>query len=160
MRCGNGINIIPYKYSHSMVHSLPPPGRRRPADGAEQAAGSSARLLPLNAVSYTRNGKEVVRGWDGQDKGRHDTSTASMSPGVGPEELALRVQRLPWDCNPKAAASAPMRQSLPQPTPGKAPLRAARPAMLLTHAPLYTHRRDATDPATDPVQPLIQPPIP
>ncbi len=32
MRCGNGIYGIPYKQTHRKVHSLPPSGRRRPAD--------------------------------------------------------------------------------------------------------------------------------
>ncbi len=53
--CGAGMGYVESLTSihKGKGHSLPPPGRRRLADGAEQAAGSSARLLPLNAVSNT-----------------------------------------------------------------------------------------------------------
>ncbi len=51
MRCGNGIYRIPYKQTCRKVSLTAISGKKKTGrgDGAEQAAGSPARLLPLDA---------------------------------------------------------------------------------------------------------------
>ncbi len=55
MRCGNGIQKIPDKQTsrNRSFTAIPRNKTSCRGDGAEQAAGSSARLLPLSAACYT-----------------------------------------------------------------------------------------------------------